>query len=41
MYETEAEFGSEDHEKFMDFWGFGLIIIFLGVIAILYYLRYV
>lgn len=41
MHETNAEFGPREEENIFDVWIFGVIFIVLGVIAILYYLRYV
>lgn len=41
MHETNAEFGPREEENIFDFWIIGVVVIILGAIAILYYLRYV
>lgn len=41
MHETNAEFEPRESEMNFNIWAFGLIFIVFGVIAILYYLRYV
>lgn len=41
MHETNADFGPREEENIIDIWIFALIIVVLGIIAILYYLRYV
>lgn len=41
MHETSAEFEPREGEMNFNIWAFGLIFIVFGVIAILYYLRYV
>lgn len=41
MHETNAEFETRDEENVVGIWALGLIIIVLGGVAILYYIRYV
>lgn len=41
MHETNAEFEPHEGEMIINIWAFGSIFVVLGVIAILYYLRYV
>lgn len=41
MHETNAEFEIRDEENVIGIWALGLFCIVLGVIALLYYLRYV
>lgn len=41
MHETNAEFEPRESEMNVNVWAFGIIFIVFGVIAILYYLRYV
>lgn len=41
MHETNAEFEPRESEMNVNIWAFGIIFIVFGVIAILYYLRYV
>lgn len=41
MYETNEEIKTNREESIFGIWAFGLIIVILGAIAILYYLRYV
>lgn len=41
MFEPNDETRTNDERNMFGFWTFGLIIIVLGAIGILYYLRYV
>lgn len=41
MHETNAEFGPREEESIFDFWIIGVVVVVLGVIGFLYYLRYV
>lgn len=41
MHETNAEFEIREEENVIGIWALGLFCIVLGVIALLYYLRYV